>query len=139
MMVKILPRKMEKQLSRSVKSARKSMGSSLDNVTGKTNSNTGRSAATAFGVALVGAAGVTAAVRYLRHPNGAATTLHIVPDGEDGWRVENERAPHAVSSFGTKREALRAGRAAAAESAPSQLVIHRADGTISRAHKYEPA
>jgi len=138
MMVKILPRKMEKQLSRSVKSARKSVGSSMENVTGKTTSNTGRSAATALGVALVGAAGVTAAVRYLRHSNGVTTTLHIVPDGEDGWRVENEQAPQSVSSFDTKREALRAGREVAAGSAPSRLIIHRADGSISRAHKYEP-
>lgn len=138
MMVKILPRKMEKQLSKGVKSARKAVGSSTENIADKTTSVTGRSAATALGVALVGAAGVTAAFRYLRHTNGVTTTLHIVPDGEEGWRVENEQAPHAVSSFGTKREALRAGRAAAADSAPSRLIIHRADGSISRSHRYDP-
>jgi hypothetical protein len=136
MMVKILPRKMEKQLGRSAKSVRKSMGDSVESVTGKASSSTGRSAATALGVALMGAAGVTAAFRYLRHPNGG-TTLHVVPDGEEGWKIEDERAPNSVSSFGTKREALRAARTAAAKAAPSQLIIHRADGSVSRAHKYE--
>jgi len=136
-MVKILTKKMEKRLAKSAKSVRKAVGDSVDMVADEARSHPGRSAAAALGVALVGAAGVTAAYRYLRRSNGEAT-LHVVPDGDDGWMIQDEGSPTAVSSFGTKREALRAARAAAADAAPSQLVIHRADGSVSREHRYEP-
>jgi hypothetical protein len=93
--------------------------------------------ATAIGAALVGAVGVMAAYRYFRRPNGSAT-LHVVTDGEDGWMIRDEGSSTPVRSFGTKREALQAARLAAADAAPSHLVIHRADGSVSREHRYEP-
>jgi hypothetical protein len=128
-------KKIEKRLGKGAKAVRDAVGDSVESVVGA-RSRPGRSAAAALGVALVGAAGVTA-YRYLRRPNGAAT-LHVVSDGEDGWLIRDGGSSAAVSSFATKREALRAARAAAAEAAPSQLVIHRADGSVSREHRYEP-
>jgi hypothetical protein len=132
-----MSKKMEKRLGKGAKAVRNAVGDSVDRVSDGARSRPGRSAAAALGVALVGAAGVTAAYRYLRRPNGAAT-LHVVADGEDGWMIRDGGSSAAVSSFATKREALRAARAAAAEAAPSQLVIHRADGSVSREHRYEP-
>jgi hypothetical protein len=132
-----MSKKMEKRLGKGAKAVRDAVGDSVERVTDEARSHPGRSAAAALGVALVGAAGITAAYRFLRRPNGAAT-LHVVPDGEDGWMIRDGGSSATVSSFGTKREALRAARAAAAAAAPSQLIIHRADGSVSREHRYEP-
>jgi hypothetical protein len=131
-----ISRKMEKRLGKRAKAVREAVGDSVERVSDEAKSHPGRSAAAALGVALVGAAGITA-YRFLRRPNGAAT-LHVLPDGEDGWMIRDGDSSDAVSSFATKREALSAARAAAAEAAPSQLIIHRADGSVSREHRYEP-
>lgn len=131
-----MSRKMEKRLGKGAKAVRDAVGDSVERVSDEVRSHPGRSAAV-VGAALVGAAGITAAYRFLRRPNGTAT-LHVVPDGEDGWMIRDGGSSAAVSSFGTKREALRAARAAAADAAPSHLVIHRADGSVSREHRYEP-
>jgi len=137
MMVRVLSKTMEKQLGKGANSVRRAVGDSVQWVTDEARARPGRSAATAVGVALLGAAGVTAAYLLLRRSNGAAT-LHVVPDGDDGWMIQDEGSSTPLSSFGTKREALRAARAAAADAAPSQLVVHRADGSISREHRYAP-
>lgn len=136
-MVRMLSKKTEKQLDKSAKSVREAVGDSVERVAGEARSRPGRSAA-ALGLALVGAAGVTAAYRFLRRPNGVPT-LHVVPDGEGGWMIQDDGSSYAVNSFGTKREAVRAARSAAADAAPSHLVIHRADGSVSREHRYEPS
>ena len=128
--------KMRKRLDKSTKSIRSAVAESVERVTDEARSHPGRSAA-ALGVALVGAAGLATAYRYLRRPDGTAT-LHVVPDGE-GWKIQDGGSATAVSSFPTKREAVRAARAAATAAAPSHLVIHRADGSVSREHRYEPA
>lgn len=132
-----MSKKMEKRLGKRAKVVRDAVGDSVELVSDEVRSHPGRSAAAALGVALLGAAGITAAYRFLRRPNGAAT-LHVEPDGDDGWMIRDGGSSAAASSFGTKREALRAARAAAADAAPSQLVIHRADGSVSRDHRYEP-
>jgi len=131
-----MSKKMKKRLGKRTKAVRDAVSDSVESVSDEARSHPGRSAAAALGVALVGAAGVTAAYRFLRRADGVAT-LHVVPDGEDGWMVRDGNSSGPVNSFGTKREALRAARAAAADAAPSQLVIHRADGSVSREHRYE--
>lgn len=136
-MVRMRSKKRERRLDKSAKSVRDAVGDSVGRVADEARSHPGRSAATALGLALVGAAGVTVAYRFLRRPNGVPT-LHVVPDGEDGWMIQDERSSYAANSFGTKREAVRAARSAAADAAPSHLVIHRADGSVSREHRYEP-
>jgi hypothetical protein len=90
-------KKIEKRLGKGAKAVRDAVGDSVESVVGA-RSRPGRSAAAALGVALVGAAGVTA-YRYLRRPNGAAT-LHVVSDGEDGWLIRDGGSSAAVSSFG---------------------------------------
>lgn len=136
-MVRMLSKKTGKRLDESAKSVQEAVGDSVERVAGEAKSRPGRSAATALGLALVGAAGVTAAYRFLRRPNGVPT-LHVVPDDEGGWMIQDDGSSYAVNSFGTKREAVRAARSAAADAAPSHLVIHRADGSVSREHRYEP-
>lgn len=132
-----ISKKMEKRLGKRAKAVGDAVGDSVERVSDEVRSHPGRSTAAALGVALVGAAGITAAYRFLRRPDGVAT-LHVVPDGEDGWMIRDGGSAAPVSSFGTKREALLAARTAAADAAPSQLVIHRADGSVSRKHRYEP-
>ena len=128
---------MKKRLGKRATAVRDAVGDSVERVSDEARSHPGRSAAAALGVAIVGAAGITAAYRFFRRPDGDAT-LHVVPDGEDGWVVRDGGSSVTVGSFGTKREALLAARAAAADAAPSQLVIHRSDGSVSREHRYEP-
>ena len=132
-----MSKKVEKQLGKGAKAVGDAVGDSVERVSDEARSHPGRSAAAALGVAIVGAAGITAAYRFFRRPDGDAT-LHVVPDGEDGWVVRDGGSSVTVGSFGTKREALLAARAAAADAAPSQLVIHRSDGSVSREHRYEP-
>ena len=129
-------RKMGKQLGKRAKAVGDAVDDSVERLSDEVTSHPGRSAAAALGVALVGAAGITAAYRFLRRSDGVAT-LHVEPDGEDGWMIRDGDSAAPVSSFGTKREALLAARAAAADAAPSQLVIHRSDGSVSRKHRYE--
>jgi hypothetical protein len=134
-------KKLKKQLRGNAKSVRKSVGRSVSDsvemATEMAKSSPRRVAATVVGVAIAGA-GVTAAARYVRSSNGVAT-LHVVSDGADGWIVKEEGAHEPVGVFGTKRKALRAARSAASESAPSDLVIHRVDGSVARSHHYEPS
>lgn len=130
-----MSKKVEKQLSKRAKAVGDAVGDSVERVSDEVRAHPGRSAA-ALGAALVGAAGITAAYRYLRRPDGVAT-LHVVPDGEDGWVIRDGGSDAPVSSFATKREALEAARTAAAEAAPSQLIIHKTDGSVSRKHRYE--
>lgn len=96
------------------------------------------------GAAIAGAAGVAAAVRYMR--NGApvdevkpgGTTLHVQHDGK-GWALVSEGEDDPLDTFHTKKKAVSAGREAAANSAPSALIIHRADGSEEESHRYQPA
>lgn len=68
----------------------------------------------------------------------SAVVYHVTPDG-DGWSVNGEGAKGAVSRHPTKNEAVSSARDIAHANAPSRLVIHKQDGSIQRAHEYEPA
>ena len=96
----------------------------------------GKIIATAAGVAAATAAGVVA-VRKLMG-NGAARPLevfHVLPT-DDGWSVKAEAAERASSTHTTKKEALEAARGLVKSHEPSQLIIHRLDGTVQDAHVY---
>ena len=102
----------------------------------KSNGKTGKVLATAAGVAAATAAGVVA-VKKLRG-NGAAkdlTVYHVLPT-DGGWSVKMEGADRASSKHETKKEALETARELVKSREPSQLVIHRLDGTIQDAHTY---
>lgn len=90
-------------------------------------------------VATLGAAAAAAvagvAVAKLRS-GGRSTVLHV-RSGEHGWVLLSGRDDEPLASFATKREAVAAGRAAAHECVPSELVVHRSDGSVQRHHSYE--
>jgi hypothetical protein len=90
-------------------------------------------AAAAVGVAAVAAAGVAVA-RAAR--SGRRDILRVTPRGER-WevRVEGNKNPSKV--FDTKEEAVAAAREMAHRRLPSELVIHRADGSEQDHHSYE--
>jgi Uncharacterized protein conserved in bacteria (DUF2188)/Phasin protein len=61
--------------------------------------------------------------------NGDEPTLEVIPR-EDGWAVQVAGASRATSVHATKEEAVERARALAADRAPSQLVVHKKDGTV---------
>ncbi len=108
----------------------------------------GRIIGAAAGVAAAAAA-TTAAVIANRNPElrkkigdaasrmvSRSKTYHVKKSG-DQWAIELEGASRATSLHATKKEAVSAARDLAAGKRPSQLVIHRVDGTIQDSHTYE--
>jgi poly(hydroxyalkanoate) granule-associated protein len=67
----------------------------------------------------------------------AQLAVYSVVAREDGWAVERKGAERAVSVHATKDEALERARALAAEHRPSELVVHRKDGTVQDTVSYE--
>lgn len=62
---------------------------------------------------------------------------HVMKSG-DQWSVQADGAARASSLHPNKKEALAAARVLAASKAPSQLVIHRVDGSVQDTRTYEP-
>ncbi|MEE4173503.1 MAG: phasin family protein [Xanthomonadales bacterium] len=62
--------------------------------------------------------------------------LHLLPD-EGDWVLRAEGEDRALARHGTKKEGLKAARELAQSSAPSRLVIHRADGTVQDQVSYD--
>lgn len=87
-------------------------------------------------VGVAGVAGIVAAIRHLRDGADGTTALHVRADG-DQWIIAVEGADGALERFRTKEEAVSAAREAAAEAAPSELVIHRLDGSVMTSHSYQ--
>ncbi len=85
----------------------------------------------AAGVAAATAAGVAAAKL-----KGGKHSIYHVRSRDDGWAVEAQGAKQASSTHKNKRQAVKAARALAADHAPSQLVIHRADDSVQKEHTY---
>lgn len=97
--------------------------------------------AAAAGAAVAGAAALLARSRRSGDGSGRdgasgtnGVTLHVQAE-EDGWVLKSEGSEKS-QSFSTKRKAIAAGREQAATSAPSNLVIHRKDGTVELSHAY---
>jgi poly(hydroxyalkanoate) granule-associated protein len=67
----------------------------------------------------------------------ASRVLHLVPDAGD-WALRDEGSQRNLTTHGTKKDAVKAAREVAQASAPSRLVIHRADGTVQDQVHYEP-
>lgn len=62
--------------------------------------------------------------------------LHVVPHNPPGWAVKEQGAQQALQTFTTKQPAIDWAVARAKASQPSQVVIHRADGTIENEWTY---
>lgn len=89
----------------------------------------------------VAAAAAAAGVAYFRTSKGSAngrTVYHVLPASE-GWQVKGQGAERASSVHGTKKEALTAGRDLAHGKVPSQLVVHKSDGTVQESWTYDAA
>lgn len=97
------------------------------------------------GQLIAGAAGLAAAataagaVLYkMKSGSGHRTVYHVKPNGE-GWAVEGDGAERASSTHETKKEALSAARELAHKKVPSQLVVHKADGSVQEKFSYDTA
>ena len=67
----------------------------------------------------------------------AQVVVYSVAAREDGWAIEKQGAERAVSVHATKDEALERARALAGEHRPSELVVHRKDGTVQDTLVYD--
>lgn len=67
----------------------------------------------------------------------AQVAVYAVVAREEGWAIEKQGAERAVSVHATKEEALDRARALAGEHRPSELVVHRKDGTVQDTVVYE--
>lgn len=102
----------------------------------------GRVIAATAGVVAATAAGV-AAVKALKGRSskgggGNGRVYHVQPKGED-WQIAVEGNERPSGTYGTKKQAISAGRALAQKHEPSQLVIHGGDGSVQRTHNYGDA
>jgi hypothetical protein len=64
----------------------------------------------------------------------AGKAIHTVT-GKTGWRNEREGAKRALSTHGTKAEAVRAGREQARRD-EVEHIIHNKDGSIGQRNSY---
>ena len=133
------------------KSGAKSAVSSLKSTAGSLGGKVAKSAKSmknganhlSKGQLIAGAAGLAAAataagaVLYKRKSgSGHRTVYHVKPNGE-GWAVEGDGAERAASTHETKKEALSAARELAHKKVPSQLVVHKADGSVQEKFSYD--
>ena len=88
-------------------------------------------------VAGVAAAATAAGIMVSRRGGGGTPTTYHVRPAQDGLTVSPEGASAPASTHSTKRAAVTEARRLAGEHAPSQLVIHRTDGTVQARHSYE--
>jgi hypothetical protein len=128
-----------KDAASTVKSAAGSFGDKVARGAKSVKEGTGMST----GQLLAGAAGLAAAatagaVLYkTKGGSGHRTVYHVKPNG-DGWAVKGAGAKRAASTHSTKKEALEAARELAHGKVPSQLVVHRADGSVQEKLSYDP-
>lgn len=68
--------------------------------------------------------------------DGVSRIAYHVSTHGDGWKVQLEGADVPVATAGTKEEALETARGLAKDSEPSQVVVHKMDGTIQHSYSY---
>ncbi len=94
-------------------------------------------AAAAAAGALAVVTGALAALIRRRHSEGKRSVLHLEKATEgEGWRLGLKGEAEAEATFATKEEGLAAARELAGKDAPSELVVHREDGTVQDRHRY---
>ena len=67
----------------------------------------------------------------------AQVAVYSVVAREEGWAIEKQGADRAVSVHATKEEALDRARELAGQHRPSELVVHRKDGTVQDTVVYD--
>lgn len=131
-MAKSMSKKMKKKIDATVKAAQKR----LDDLTPSKSS--GPSAATIASVAVAGAAGVAAAVHFLKRDKNETSMFSVVPQNDE-WAVTVAGRAEPLKTFETKKEAVAYARETANGAAPAELSIHGADGAIQTSHSYASA
>lgn len=63
------------------------------------------------------------------------TVYHVSPSG-DRWKVKREGAAQAAKTFDLKAAAITYARSVAKNNKPSQVIVHRKDGTIETEWTY---
>lgn len=113
--------------------------------TPKKNRETGKkSTGLSKGKVLAAGAGVAAAaaaagVAYFRKGSGAGegrSVYHVLP-ADEGWAIQGDGADRAVSKHPTKKDALTAARDLVHAKVPSQLVVHKSDGSVQESWTYD--
>lgn len=61
---------------------------------------------------------------------------HVMPSGKYKWQVRSEGVEKAIGIHDTKEGAIATGKSVAKNHEPSQLVIHKKDGTIQLAYTF---
>ncbi len=64
-----------------------------------------------------------------RQPDREPKYIHVIPR-DSGWSVKRQASSRAASIHSTQEEAIEAARALAARNSPSEVIIHRKDGSI---------
>ena len=132
-MAKPISTKTKKRLRHGVKTVEKS----IKRLRSGGKKSGGKSSVVAgTGVAVAAAAGVAVAVHLLRKGPLDVATFHVSLDGDGGWAIRAEGSDDPIQKFRTKAIAVRAARRAAADVAPSDLMIHASDGTVQATHSY---
>jgi hypothetical protein len=90
------------------------------------------------GTGVLVAAGVAVAALALRKEAHDGVTFHVDLDSDGAWALRADGSGKPIETFRTKAIAVRAARKAAADAAPSDLMIHMSDGTVQATHSYHP-
>jgi hypothetical protein len=64
------------------------------------------------------------------------TQYHVTPWKENGWQVTRAGSDEQLVVMDTKEKAIQYGRDLAQGDQPSQLVVHKADGSIEDEFTY---
>ncbi len=67
---------------------------------------------------------------------GGLVAFYEVRPHPDGWAVQKAGAERASAVLGTKREAVQEGRALAKAHGPSELTVHKLDGSVADVTTY---
>lgn len=126
---------MSRSIKRAGKLIRKSVASIEKSFDRMKSSTTTSSRAKMAGAAAACVAGLAAVVHYVR-ARGRADRLHVRHEGAE-WALRKDGTNGSVQTFDTKREAVAAAREEGAAAAPSEVLIHRMDGSVERSHSYE--
>lgn len=122
----------KEKMSKSKKSKAQSAKGKVKSQTKSMMDGKGKFLAAAVGVATAAAAGIVA---FKTASGKSRTVYHLMPH-KDGWQVRkgNSGKPELVREH--KQDARSEARDLAHDHEPSQLVIHRTDGTIQTVHTY---
>lgn len=132
-MVKPIAKKTQERFRRGAKTVEKSIRNLKP---GHKKSHLKSTVLAGTGVVAAAAAGVAVAAHFLRKERHDEATFHVNLDGDGAWALRTEGSDDPIQTCPTKASAVRAARKAAADAAPSDLLIHLSDGTVQAMHSY---